>query len=190
MNNFAPYQDTSPEIERALSPPPRGSFDSSRVRSPPPGKTAQQPRAYQDNEATLPPPSAFIGDYAPRTTSSPPDRGQTLEAFQTSLPLRLDYEAMLAYLLLPPAGGVFLLLVEHKSDYVRFHAWQSSMLFTCIFILHLILSWNKVLSWILFAIDLLLIGFLAMHAYKDVEQLDHYEVPVFGRLANRFVDDE
>lgn len=23
-----------------------------------------------------------------------------------------------------------------------------------------------------------------------VEMLDHYEVPVFGRLANRFVDDE
>jgi uncharacterized membrane protein len=31
----------------------------------------------------------------------------------------MDFEAMLAYVLLPPAGGVFLLLVEHKSDYVR-----------------------------------------------------------------------
>ena len=39
--------------------------------------------------------------------------------FETSLPLRIDHEAMLAYLLLPPAGGVFLLLVETKSDYVR-----------------------------------------------------------------------
>jgi uncharacterized membrane protein len=57
-------------------------------------------------------------------------------------------------LLLPPAGGVFLLLFEHKSDYVRyvnehwegsvgiagwflrnrFHAWQSSMLFSAIFV--------------------------------------------------------
>jgi uncharacterized membrane protein len=104
--------------------------------------------------------------------------------------MRMDYEAMLAYLLLPPAGGVLLLLVEHKSDYVRFHAWQSSMLFTCIFILHVALSWSKVLSWMLFAMDILLIGFLAMHAYRDVEQLDHYEVPIIGRLANRFVDDE
>jgi uncharacterized membrane protein len=187
--NFAPYQDTSPELERALSPPPttRGSIDSPRVRSPPPGKSPA-PRPYQDNG--LPPPSAFVGDYAPRVTNSPPDRGQTLEAFQTSLPMRMDYEAMLAYLLLPPAGGVFLLLVEHKSDYVRFHAWQSSMLFTCIFILHVALSWSKVLSWMLFTIDLLLIAFLAMHAYRDVEQLDHYEVPIIGRLANRFVDDE
>ena len=75
--------------------------------------------------------------------------------------MRLDYEAMLAYLLLPPAGGVFLLIAEHKSDYVRFHAWQSSMLFSAIFVLHLILVWSRVLSWMLFTVDLVLIGFLA-----------------------------
>jgi len=97
---------------------------------------------------------------------------------------------MLAYLLLPPAGGVLLLIFEHKSDYVRFHAWQSSMLFSAIFVLHLILSWSRVLSWMLFAIDLALIGFLALHAYRDVDNLDHFEVPFFGRLANSFVDSE
>lgn len=43
-----------------------------------------------------------------------------LNEFETSLPIRLDYEACLAYLLLPPAGGVLLLVVEHKSDYVRY----------------------------------------------------------------------
>jgi uncharacterized membrane protein len=90
-----------------------------------------------------------------------------LEAFQTSLPMRLDYEAMLAYVLLPPAGGVFLLLAEHKSDYVRFHAWQSSMLFAVLFIVHLIFAWSAVISWMLFAFDLILIAFLAMHAYRD-----------------------
>lgn len=97
---------------------------------------------------------------------------------------------MLAYLLLPPAGGVLLLIFEHKSDYVRFHAWQSSMLFSALFVLHLILSWSRVLSWMLFALDLILIGFLALHAYRDVETLDHYEVPFFGHLANSFVDGE
>lgn len=40
--------------------------------------------------------------------------------------MRMDYEAMLAYLLLPPAGGVFLLLVEHKSDYVRYVACRNA----------------------------------------------------------------
>lgn len=44
---------------------------------------------------------------------------EALNDFETSLPLRLDYEACLAYLLLPPAGGVLLLLLEWKSDYVR-----------------------------------------------------------------------
>lgn len=137
---------------------------------------------------TLPSPDTFADNEA--YTQPQEQRGRNLEAFQSSIPLRLDYEAMLAYVLLPPAGGVLLLLLEHKSDYVRFHAWQSSMLFTFIFVLHLILSWSKVLSWILFSLDMLLIGFLAMHAYRDVDTLDHYEVPFFGRIANRFVDDE
>ena len=104
--------------------------------------------------------------------------------------MRVDYEAMVAYLLLPPAGGVLLLVLEHKSDYVRFHAWQSSMLFASIFVLHLLLAWSRVLSWMLFAIDLVLIGFLSHHAYRDVETLDRYEVPFFGRLADSFVDNE
>ena len=42
-----------------------------------------------------------------------------MNLFDTSLPMRLDYEAAMAYLLLPPAGGVLLLVMEHKSDYVR-----------------------------------------------------------------------
>ncbi|KAL9062443.1 MAG: hypothetical protein Q9157_008921, partial [Trypethelium eluteriae] len=54
--------------------------------------------------------------------------GRDVDVFETSLPLRMDYEACVPYLLLPPAGGVLILLLEHKSDYVRFHAWQSSLL--------------------------------------------------------------
>jgi len=110
--------------------------------------------------------------------------------FETSLPIRLDYEAMLAYLLLPPAGGVLLLVMEHKSDYVRFHAWQSSLLFTVLFIVHLIFSFSTVVSWLLFVLNIFLIGFLAWRAYRDADTLDRYEVPFFGRLASSFVDDE
>ena len=64
------------------------------------------------------------------------------------------------------------------------------MLFSAVFVLHLILSWSRILSWLLFGIDLVLIGFLSMHAYRDVETLDHFEIPFIGRLANSFVDDE
>ncbi|KIW18529.1 hypothetical protein PV08_02817 [Exophiala spinifera] len=189
--DFAPYQDASPEIERALSPPPakgRPSLDSQRVRTPPPQSRPSQPYSRKTSEVAAPQPQRAFGNNA--FAASQQERGQSLEAFETSLPIRLDYEACLAYLLLPPAGGVFLLIFEHKSDYVRFHAWQSSMLFTVIFILHLILAWSSVLSWMLFTVDLLLMGFLAMRAYRDVDTLEHYEVPFFGHLANAFVDDE
>ncbi|KAJ5188525.1 Tic20-like protein [Penicillium cf. griseofulvum] len=177
--NFAPYQDQSPEIERALSPPhPDGQRISPILRS---------PRASAD----LPSPSYFAGGHGNTGSGRDLEGGHvSLGAFETSLPIRMDIEAALAYLLLPPAGGVFLLLAEHKSDYVRFHAWQSSMLFATMFIIHLLFCWSSFLSWTLFIVDIVLIGFLSMHAYQDVDTLDHFEVPFFGHLANSFVDDE
>jgi uncharacterized membrane protein len=87
--------------------------------------------------------------------------------FTTSLGWRLDYEACLAYLLLPPAGGVLLLMFEHQSDYVRFHAWQSSLLFAFIFVLHVIFSWSSFISWVMLLGDLGLIGWLTWRAYLD-----------------------
>ncbi|EXJ83026.1 hypothetical protein A1O3_06843 [Capronia epimyces CBS 606.96] len=194
--NFAPYQDESPELERALSPPPtnkgRTSLETPRVRSPASGHRASESTTRISSDVRPYPHSTAFGNdgFPNRSASAREERGQSLGAFETSLPMRLDYEAMLAYLLLPPAGGVFLLIFEHKSDYVRFHAWQSSMLFSVIFILHLILSWSTVLSWMLFALDVILIGFLALRAYRDVDNLDHFEVPFFGPLANSFVENE
>lgn len=109
--NFAPYQDESPEIERALSPP----HPDSRVKSP--GLRSPRP------SADLPSPSQFVGGGHGNTNTGfgrDVEGGHvSLGAFETSLPIRMDVEAMLAYLLLPPAGGVLLLLTEHKSDYVR-----------------------------------------------------------------------
>jgi hypothetical protein len=119
--NFAPYQDENPETERALSPPPDRAR-SPRIRSPP--QSPPPGRAF--SPSALPPPDAF-GDGIADSRGTNARLGGDIEAgrpglnaFETSLPMRLDYEAMLAYLLLPPAGGVFLLLMEHKSDYVRY----------------------------------------------------------------------
>ncbi|KAK4862036.1 hypothetical protein LT330_003174 [Penicillium expansum] len=178
--NFAPYQDQSPELERALSPPHLDGHQISPI--------LRSPRASAD----LPSPRHFAsGGYGNIGFGRDVEGGHvSLGAFETSLPIRMDIEAALAYLLLPPAGGVFLLLAEHKSDYVRFHAWQSSMLFATMFIIHLLFCWSSFLSWTLFIIDIALIGFLSMHAYQDVDTLDHFEVPFFGHLANSFVDDE
>ncbi|RAK99780.1 uncharacterized protein BO80DRAFT_358431 [Aspergillus ibericus CBS 121593] len=193
--NFAPYQDESPEVERAFSP---SLADANRVKSPNVRSPRGSPPVPGLASPGLPSPSQFAGAGHIDTSGhgntgfgNDVESGRwNLGAFDTSLPIRMDVEAMLAYLLLPPAGGVFLLLVEHKSDYVRFHAWQSSMLFTVMFIFHLIFSWSSFLSWVLFICDLVMIGFLSMRAYRDVDTLEHFEVPLFGRLANSFVDDE
>ena len=110
--------------------------------------------------------------------------------FETSLGMPLRIEACLAYLLLPPAGGVVLLLFEHKSDYVRFHAWQSAMVFSAIFLIHIVFSWTAFVSWLLLVGDVVLIVYLTMCAFRNAETLDRVEVPFFGRLASSFVDDE
>jgi len=39
--------------------------------------------------------------------------------YATSLGLRMDIEAALAYLVFPPAAGAVLLIGETRSDYVR-----------------------------------------------------------------------
>jgi hypothetical protein len=123
--NFAPYQDESPEVERALSP---SLGDANRIKSPILRSPRGSPPIPGAQSGGLPSPSHFAGG------NQSHDGGQgnhgygrdieggrwNLGAFETSLPIRMDVEAMLAYLLLPPAGGVFLLLLEHKSDYVRY----------------------------------------------------------------------
>jgi hypothetical protein len=98
--------------------------------------------------------------------------------------------------------------IEDGANRYRFHAWQSALLFSAIFVLHVLLSWSSFLSWVIFLGDLGLIGYLTMRAYKDgllfppgsdfndradseiADTLDRCEVPFFGRLASKFLDDE
>lgn len=130
--NFAPYQDESPEVERALSPP---LGDANRFKSPILGSPRGLPRSPSAQSGSLPSPTHFAGanrihggGQANQGYGRDVEGGRwNLGAFETSLPIRMDVEAMLAYLLLPPAGGVFLLLLEHKSDYVRYICGQKSI---------------------------------------------------------------
>lgn len=178
--NFAPYQDI-PETQRALSPPlasPRASLDRTRNIS---AITSPSTRAYEQHDYF------GAGDESPSSEpsrepwSAPlPSTGfgrarEDVEPFSTSLGIRMDYEACLAYLLLPPAGGVLLLVLEHQSDYVRFHAWQSSLLFAFVFVVHIIFSWSSFISWVLLVGDVGLIGWLTWRAYLDGEFYLMYE---------------
>jgi hypothetical protein len=133
--NFAPYQDVSPDVTRSLSPPPK---------SPSPKPTSPKPQAQRNigTRTALSPPSSpsyqnshqFFNPDAEwenqgNDVEEPTTRHQAgafwstrnnIDLYETSLGMRLDWEACLAYLALPPAGAAVLLMFEHRSDYVRY----------------------------------------------------------------------
>ncbi|KAF4978896.1 hypothetical protein FZEAL_4782 [Fusarium zealandicum] len=207
--DFAPYQSSPPEHSRVTSPEnasPRPSYDARRsfspVASPPPLQHPQPQRGW----------TGFDGQSAGWAAVSPDNRAfgasnampgaypaAEVSEFDTSLGMRLDYEACLAYVAFPPLGAIILLILEKNSDFVRhdilttsnrFHAWQSALLFTAIMIFHLVFAWSSFLSWLFFLCDLALISVLTLRAYRDAEILDRFEVPFFGALATRFLNDE
>ncbi|PKS05081.1 hypothetical protein jhhlp_008448 [Lomentospora prolificans] len=187
--DFAPYQSSPPETGRPSFSPvneqrsPRASADFIRRSlspfqrpSPPPLQHPQPQRSWQPS--------------LPGSYPSADAYREGVSEFDTSLGIRLDYEAALAYLALPPLGAIVLLIMERNSDYVRFHAWQSALIFTAILIFHIVFSWSTFLSWVFFLADIALMAFLALRAYQDADTLDRYEVPFFGQFATRFLDDE
>lgn len=144
--DFAPYQDDSPSEVRAKSPSPRGSRAASpRPYSPAPpaqrniGSVLASGSSGNQRYQQLPDPSAFGNDdleaggtsYQEGAAATGGSGRTYVDLFETSLPLRLDYEAMAAYLLLPPVGGVLLLIFEHKSDYVRYAISALRVTTTC-----------------------------------------------------------
>jgi hypothetical protein len=138
--DFAPYQSSPPEHNRPFSPPfgegttsPRASLDNRRSFSP----------SQRNFAATSPPPlqhpqpqrSWHAGYASEDGLGSDADVGGVglgggggggynhregvVSEFDTSLRIRLDYEAVLAYIGIPPLGAIILLILEKQSDYVR-----------------------------------------------------------------------
>ncbi|KAH9904036.1 hypothetical protein F4778DRAFT_733672 [Xylariomycetidae sp. FL2044] len=213
--DFAPYQSSPPENSRPFSPPrsttasPRASLDNNNYNynrgfaSPPPLQHPQPQRNWQHGGFGNDPYASSSAEAEAGVGVGVGGGGEeggaqagayyrdgVVSEFDTSLGIRLDYEACLAYLALPPLGAIILLILERKSDFARFHAWQSSLIFTVIFIIHLLFSWSRFLSWVFILADLCLMGFLALRAYRDADTLDRFEVPFFGHIASRFLDDE
>ncbi|KAI8337876.1 hypothetical protein BC941DRAFT_451917 [Chlamydoabsidia padenii] len=118
--------------------------------------------------------------------------GATLRVnkYETTLPIRVDLEAALTYLF-PPLSGLLFLVLETQNDYVRFHAWQSSVLFLFLLSLQFILIFlSNFLSWVLFFVGIGSILYLSYRAYLDGASLERYEVPYFGPMASEWVDTE
>lgn len=126
--DFAPYQSSPPEQSRVASPDyrlssPRRSLDAAKgpispavAQSSPPLQHPQPQRAWTGLASRGGPWTAGIAGF---TNSTNVPSAAEISEFDTSLGLRLDYEACLAYLAVPPVGAVFLLILERNSDYVR-----------------------------------------------------------------------
>ncbi|KAG0181030.1 hypothetical protein DFQ29_009497 [Apophysomyces sp. BC1021] len=130
--------------------------------------------------------------------------------YETTLPIRVDVEAALAYILGPVTGkvwqylhessnnqpksailGLFFLICERQNDYVRFHAWQSTLVSLTLMSIHFVLMFiSSFLSWTLFFVDVGLLVWLTYRAYLDGASLERYELPYAGPLASEWVDTE
>ena len=128
-SSYSPSNHQRPSQIAAKSPPPlqhpqpQRAWSGDGVRgSPPVGGLA----GYQDLSGSGGSGGGFagfggggggggMGDYFNALGA----REGMVSEFDTSLGLRLDYEACLAYLALPPLGAILLLILERKSDYVR-----------------------------------------------------------------------
>ena len=104
------------------------------------------------------------------------------EGKKTSLGLDENVEGALAYLLGFITGIAFLLL-EKESDFVRFHAMQSTIVFLGLFIIDVILRLIPFLGWLL-GILISLIGLIVwivgmIKAYQG----ELYKFPIVGDIA-------
>ena len=109
--DFAPYQSSPPETTRSPTTSPRTSTDHHRSWSPfnPSPPPLQHPQPQRNWQPSLP------GSFPTADA-----RREGVSEFDTSLGFRLDYEAVAAYVALPPLAGIILLIAERNSDYVRY----------------------------------------------------------------------
>ncbi|MCD6559989.1 MAG: DUF4870 domain-containing protein [Palaeococcus sp.] len=101
---------------------------------------------------------------------------------KTSLGLDENVEGALAYLLGFITGIAFLLL-EKESDFVRFHAMQSTIVFLGLFIIDVILRLIPFLGWLL-GILISLIGLIVwIMGMIKAYQGELYKFPIVGDIA-------
>ncbi|KAJ2607348.1 hypothetical protein H4S08_004858 [Coemansia sp. RSA 1365] len=130
------------------------------------------------------------GPTAGPSTFNSQDGGQRISRYETSLSLRYDVEAAMAYVL-GMFSGALLLVLEKKNDYVRFHAWQSSLLSAAAFVaLFLTALISNPLYWLVLLATIALLGYMARRAFLDGAVFERYTLPYIGPLALQFVDEE
>lgn len=100
----------------------------------------------------------------------------------SSLGMEENAAAAVSYLL-GFISGILVFIVEKKSDFVKFHAMQSTIVFLGLFIVFNIVGIipfiNLLLAPIMFIVSFLLWGFLLYKAYQG----EKFKLPVIGDIA-------
>ncbi|QDA31495.1 DUF4870 domain-containing protein [Thermococcus indicus] len=108
------------------------------------------------------------------------------EPKKTSLGMDENLEGLLAYLAWWITGILFLVL-EKESDFVRFHAMQSTITFIGITVLQVILSFipyiGGIIAWLLGIAGFVLWILGMVKAYQG----ERYKFPVVGNLAEEWM---
>ncbi|ASI98799.1 DUF4870 domain-containing protein [Thermococcus celer] len=106
---------------------------------------------------------------------------------KTSLGLDENVEGLLAYLLFWVTGIIFLVL-EKESDFVRFHAMQSTITFLGLMVLSYIFAIipiiGGILSYLLWLLGLVLWILGMLKAYQG----ERYKFPLVGDLAEQWLE--
>ncbi len=105
----------------------------------------------------------------------------------TSLGLEENIEGALCYSL-GLITGILLLLVEKESQFVRFHAIQSTSVFLPLFLIQILaFFWftfeSLIVSPVIVLLEAILWVFLMYKAFKG----ERYKLPVFGDFSERLL---
>ncbi|KAJ3407527.1 hypothetical protein HDV05_005393 [Chytridiales sp. JEL 0842] len=135
-------------------------------------------------------PTGGISGFVHPTLAQAAEDGERVNKYETRLGMRLDMEAAAAYLL-GAFSGVLLLILETRNDYIRFHAWQSTLTFLTLGVLQFFLAlFSTFLAWVVVFVQIGLMGYGAYCAYTNADTLLRIEFPYVGPVASNWVDSE
>lgn len=99
---------------------------------------------------------------------------------ETTVGMSPNVAGLLCYVLGWITGIIFVVL-EKKSTFVRFHAWQSIMTFGVLFVVWLIVSWIPIVNWVVWIITAVLWIILLIQAGTG----KMWKVPWAGNWAEK-----
>lgn len=109
---------------------------------------------------------------------------------ETDVPIRFDLLSSIVYVFGVP-GSLLLLLFEHRSDFVRFHAWQAFLIAFAWLVMQATLRSvvGMRVGW-LTGVGMLGSGWIGWRVYRASAQMRIFELPWVGPLAMEFVRSE